>query len=84
MVPYHIQVCLNGREWLRRSLEQAGSEFQAKGNNFLHIDDYEKAQQFYDQQLDIRFADRLISFLPRVFPAMKDILGRHFFYYWTL
>ncbi len=22
--PYHIQVCLNGREWLRRSLEQEG------------------------------------------------------------
>ncbi len=21
--PYHIQICMNGREWLRRSLEQA-------------------------------------------------------------
>ena len=54
--PYHIQVCLNDREWLRRRLEQ-----------------------FLDQQLDIRFADWLNSFLPVVFPAMKDILGPHFY-----
>ncbi len=25
--PYHIQVCLNGRKWLRRSLEQKNSEW---------------------------------------------------------
>ncbi len=82
--PYHIQVCLNGREWLRRSLEQEGIEFQAKGNKFLHIGDYEKAQQLLDQQLDIRFAERLNSFLPVVFPAMTDILGPYYSYYWTL
>jgi hypothetical protein len=82
--PYHIQVCLNGREWLRRSLEQAEIEFLAKGNKFLHIGDYEKAQQFLDQQLDVRFAERLNRFLPVVFPAMQDILGSYFSYYWTL
>ena len=82
--PYHIQVCLNGREWLRRSLEQEGVEFLVKGNKFLHIDDYEKAQRFLDQQLDVRFAERINRFLPVVFPAMQDILGPYFSYYWTL
>jgi len=82
--PYHMQVCLNGREWLRRSLEQAGIEFLAKGNKFLHIGDYEKAQQFLDKQLDVRFAERINSFLPVVFPAMQDILGPYLSYYWTL
>jgi hypothetical protein len=82
--PYHIQVCLNGREWLRRSLEQEGIEFQVKGNKFLHIGDYEKAQQLLDRQLDARFAERLNSFLPVVFPAMQDILGPYYSYYWTL
>ncbi len=75
---------MNGREWLRRSLEQEGIEFLAKGNKFLHIDDYEKAQQFLDQQLDIRFAERINRFLPVVFPAMQDILGPYLSYYWTL
>jgi len=35
--PYHIQICLNGRERLRRSLEKNGVEFVAKGNKFLHV-----------------------------------------------
>jgi hypothetical protein len=82
--PYHIQVCLNGREWLRRSLEQEKIEFLAKGNKFLHIGDYEKAQQFLDRQLDVRFAERINSFLPVVFPAMQEILGPYLSYYWTL
>ena len=72
---YHIQVCLNGREWLRRSLEQEGVEFLAKGNKFLHIDDYDKAKRYLDRQLDVRFAERINRFLPVVFPAMQDILG---------
>jgi len=82
--PYHIQVCLNGREWLRRGLEREGVEFVVQGNKFLHIGDDEKAQQLLDQQLDVRFAERLNSFLPDVFPAMSDILGQHYSYYWTL
>ena len=28
--PYHIQICLNGREWLRRCLEREGIDFLAK------------------------------------------------------
>jgi hypothetical protein len=82
--PYHIQVCLNGREWLRRSLEQEGIDFQVKGNKFLHIGDYAKAQRFLDQQLDVRYAERINRFLPVVFPGMQDILGPYFSYYWTL
>jgi hypothetical protein len=82
--PYHIQVCLNGREWLRRGLEQERVPFSAKGNKFLHIADYEKAQQLLDQQLDARFAERINSLLPLVFPAMQDILGSYYSYYWTL
>ena len=82
--PYHIQICLNGREWLRRCLEQQGIEFLAKGNKFMHISDYQKAQSFLDQQLDVRFADVLNGFVPMVFPMAKDILGPHLSYYWTM
>jgi hypothetical protein len=82
--PYHIQVCLNGREWLRRSLGQAGVDFLVKGNKFLHIGDYDKAQQFLNQQLDTRFAERINRFLPVIFPTMQDILGPTLSYYWTL
>jgi len=82
--PYHIQVCLNGREWLRRTLDGEGIEFLAKGNKFLHIADYNKAQRLLDEQLDVRFTELLNGFLPTVFPMMQEILGPHLSYYWTM
>lgn len=82
--PYHIQVCLNGREWLRRSLEKNEIPFVAKGNKFLHIADYKQAQRLMDEQLDARFIELLNGFLPSVFPMLPDILGPYLTYYWTL
>ncbi|MCI5124574.1 MAG: hypothetical protein D3925_08890, partial [Candidatus Electrothrix sp. AR5] len=82
--PYHIQMCLNGREWLRRGLEKEGVDFHVHGNKFLHIADYQKAQQLLDEQLNTRFTNMLDGFTQRVFPGMKDILGPHLSYYWTL
>ena len=82
--PYHIQICLNGREWLRRALEKEGIKFFVHGNKFLYIEDYQKAQQLLNKQLDIRFTDMLNNFAERIFPAMKDILGPYLSYYWTL
>ena len=82
--PYHIQICLNGREWLRRGLEREGINFFVHGNKFLHIADYQKAQKLLDKQLDIRFTDLLNSFAMKIFPNMKDTLGLYLSYYWTL
>jgi hypothetical protein len=82
--PYHIQVCLNGREWLRRSLEHKGVDFVSRGNKFVHVDDYELAQRLLDRQLDTRWERMLDRFLSDVFPARQAILGPHLSYYWTL
>ena len=82
--PYHIQICLNGREWLRRSLEREGVGFVARGNKFVHIDDYVLAQELLDRQLDTRWEPMLGGFLADVFPARQAILGPHLSYYWTL
>lgn len=82
--PYHIQICLNGREWLRRCLERKGIDFLAKGNKFLRIADYNEAQRLLYEQLDVRFAELLNGFLPTVFPMMQEILGPHLSYYWTM
>ncbi|HEW78815.1 MAG TPA: hypothetical protein ENH34_02455 [Phycisphaerales bacterium] len=82
--PYHVQICLNGREWLRRGLEREGIDYLAHGNKFFHIADYQKARQLLDAQLDTRFTGLLDGFAQRIFPGMKDILGPHLSYYWTL
>lgn len=82
--PYHIQICLNGREWLRRSLEKENIEFVAMGNKFLHISDYQEAQRLLNTQLDVRFVNLLNEFLPIVFPMMPEVLGPYLSYYWTM
>ena len=82
--PYNIQIALNGREWLRRNLELRGIDFLSKGNKFLDISNYEKAQDFLDRQLDTRWTDMLNGFVPTVFPMMRNVLGPYLSYYWTM
>jgi len=81
--PYEIQIALNGREWLRRSLDAAGCGYVMNGNKFLHIDDYDLAQFFLDAQLKTDFDKVLKGFLPSVFPMMPEVLGKGLSYYWT-
>ena len=82
--PYHIQICLNGRQWLRRSLEKEGIDFGARGNKFLDISDYQRAQCLLNEQLDARFVSLLNGFIPIVFPIFRDVLGPSLSYYWTM
>ena len=82
--PYGIQIALNGREWLRRSLDQEGIQFVLHGNKFLHIADYGRAQALLAAQTDARWLPLLAGFLPAVFPTMEQTLGPELSYYWTL
>ena len=81
--PYEIQVALNGREWLRRSLDAAGCGYSVGGNKFQHIDDYGLAQELLYGQTMTDFDSVLDGFLPSFFPAMPDVLGENLSYYWT-
>lgn len=82
--PYGIQIALNGREWLRRSLDKHNIPFVLHDNKFLHIADYMRAQKLLAAQSDARWAPLLAGFLPQTFPSMGKTLGPHLSYYWTL
>jgi len=82
--PYHIQIAMNGREWLRRSLEKSGIDHNVIGNKFTSISDYQKAQQFLDVQRNTHWEKILNGFLSEVFPSMNKVLGDGLSYYWTL
>jgi len=82
-MPYEIQISLNGRQWLRRSLEKAGCGYYANKNKILHIDDYRLAQSFLDAQAGTNFRAVLNRLLPIVFPRMPEILSPELSYYWT-
>lgn len=82
--PYPIQICLNGREWLRRRMEQRGIAFRREGHKFLHLSDYEEAQRGLTAQLDRHWPSLLNAFLPLAFPTRRQTLGPYLQYYWTL
>jgi hypothetical protein len=82
--PYGIQIALNGREWLRRSLDRQGVSYVLQGNKFLALSDYGKAQKHLQAQTDARWITLLTRFLPEVFPTMTQVLGPYLSYYWTL
>lgn len=81
--PYEIQIALNGREWLRRSLDKNNCKYIVSGNKFLKIDDYELAQKLLEEQFTADFRKILNGFLSSVFPCMSEIVGDNS-YYWTL
>ena len=51
--PFEIQVYLNGREWLARQLDAAGLCYQRSDNKFLWVSDWQRAQELFDQQLQM-------------------------------
>lgn len=74
--PFELQIAINGREWLRRSLDAAGCKYLKQGNKFLDIADYPLAQHLLDTQLDTQWKEMLAAFLPEVFPTMPQTLSR--------
>ena len=82
--PYPIQLQLNGREWLRRSLDQEEIGYIRRGNKFFHIDDWDRAQKILDQQVHFLWPEILNGIAQDVFPDKNEIIGPDLDYYWTL
>src|SRR5260221_4932778 len=45
--PFRIQMCLNGREWLARQMDQAGMQYQRADNCFPLVEDFDAAQALF-------------------------------------
>lgn len=50
-LPFRIQICVNGREWLARSMDAAGLGYVQRDNCFTRLQHPERAQQLMNQQL---------------------------------
>ena len=81
--PYHLQISMNGREWLRRQLDAAGVGYSRIGNKFLDIDHPHKAQRLLDKQCRADWTRLLNRFVPLIFPMKRTIIGPDLPYYWT-
>jgi hypothetical protein len=84
--PFAVQVCLNGREWLARQIDdQAGLGYVRRDNCFTALDDVTAAQALFDRQLQADWPALLGDVLRQIHPAHPEILGRlPINYYWSV
>jgi len=82
--PFQVNLCLNGRHWLARQLDQAGIPYQKKDNTFLRVGHLGRAQQLLDEQLQTDWPKELSKILAQAHPLHRQIcrpLGLQ--YYWS-
>ena len=57
--PFAIQICLNGREWLARTMDAAGLDYVQRDNCFTWLEDVRQAQRLMDQQVQAGWPELL-------------------------
>ena len=82
--PFQINVCINGRHWLGKQLDQAGIAYQKKENTFLRVAHWGRAQKLLDQQLQTDWSGELGQLLDQVHPQHRSInRPLNLKYYWS-
>jgi hypothetical protein len=74
--PFEIQVGLNGREWLARQMSHEQIPYVRSNNKFLWVQDWRRAQQLLDQQLQTDWVRELNALQQQVHPLHPGHLGR--------
>jgi hypothetical protein len=83
-LPFPIQICLNGREWLARMMDQNGIGYRRDDNCFPWIEDIGKAQRLMNKQLLISWPHALARIVRQLNPVHGRIFrGFPIHYYWT-
>jgi hypothetical protein len=81
-LPFGIQVCLNGREYLARRMDGAGIGYEQRDNCFARIDDLPRAQVMMDELITRKW-ERLLGALAKRVNPLPGKLGLHG-YYWSV
>jgi len=77
-MPYTVQVCLNGREWLANQLDAAGIGYRRADNCFLSLDDVDRAQQIMDDMVTLPWQPILDRFISAANPVLNLITEQAF------
>lgn len=83
--PLSFRVCINGREWLSRQMDEAGLEYTKRGNCFTWLSDPERAQALMDEQVTTDWPKLLQELADLTNPGLRralDPFRPH--YYWTV
>jgi hypothetical protein len=84
-LPFTIQVCLNGREWLARQMDRAGITYTKRDNCFTYISDLKRAQQLMDRLTERNWGRFLDALAQKVNPWIHPHTGLDVrSYYWSV
>ena len=72
--PFEIQVGINGREWLARQMDRDNLKYERSENKFLWIEDWQRAQQLLDEQLQTDWVSELDALQKQVHPLHPQLL----------
>jgi hypothetical protein len=75
-MPYTVQICINGREWLARQLDAAGMEYRRADNCFLSLGDVDRAQQIMDRMVSMPWRRALDRYISIVSPVLDLIAAQ--------
>jgi hypothetical protein len=84
-LPFSVQICLNGREWLARQMDEAGIGYERRDNCFAALDNVSRAQKLMNQHLKLNWPTQLNRIARQLNPAHLQIFkefGLH--YYWSV
>src|SRR6266700_3914398 len=83
--PFHIQLGINGREWLARQMDQTGLKYRQQGNCFVWIEAFAQAQKLMAEQLKTCWAELMNGFAQQLNPIHESLFERYpTDYYWTV
>jgi hypothetical protein len=83
--PFRIYVCINGREWLARQMDQIRLRYQRRDNTFTWLEDLAQAQELFDQQLQANWPSLLGGLVETLNPIHADIFAKlPCKYYWSV
>jgi hypothetical protein len=83
-LPFTIQICINGREWLARLMDKTGLSYRRRDNCFLHLQNIAQAQALMNQQLRFSWTSALDKIARWLNPAHRLMFkGVPMNYYWS-
>jgi len=83
--PFSIQLCINGREWLARQMDQAGLGYVRKDNAFVDLENPVKTQELMNTQLAADWKTLLGEIAHRINPAHDEMFEPlSLSYYWSI
>jgi hypothetical protein len=84
-LPFSIQVCVNGREWLAQMLDKNGLGYRRYDNCLTRIDDVTQAQRLMNQQLRMSWPNALKRIQRQLNPLHGPMFrGLGISYYWSI